>query len=69
MNMAKKLVIQKVFCWYSLFYIYAKQRSKCNSGKINYSYLLNKIVVRHMSRIFTKLHSTTASCRQWRQRR
>ena len=31
------------------FYIYAKQRSKLNSGKINYSYLLNKMVVSHTS--------------------
>ena len=31
------------------FYIYAKQRSKWNSGKINYSYLLNKIMVSHTS--------------------
>ena len=31
------------------FYIYAKQRSKWNSGKINYSYLFNKIVVSHTS--------------------
>ena len=31
------------------FYIYAKQRSKWTSGKINYSYLLYKIVVSHTS--------------------
>ena len=29
------------------FYIYGKQKSKWNSGKTNYSYLLNKIVVSH----------------------
>ena len=44
-------VIQNVFLLvYHYFYIYTKQRSKWNSGKINYNYLLNKIVVSHTSR-------------------
>ena len=34
------------------FYIYAKQRLKLNSGKINHNYLLNKIFVSHTSVMF-----------------
>ena len=35
------------------FYIFEKQRSKWNSGKINYNYLLNKFVVSHTSVMYS----------------
>ena len=47
MNMARNLVIRKYYVGIQHFYINAKQRSKGNAGEINYTYLLNKIVVSH----------------------
>ena len=43
------LLFRRYFICIHYFYIYAKQRSKWNSGKINYNYLLNKIVISHTS--------------------
>ena len=47
--MIRTFVIQKVFYWYSLFSYLCKTKVKWNSAKINYKYLLNKIVVSHTS--------------------
>ena len=49
MNMARNLVIQKIFYWYSLFLYLCKTKVKMKLSKMNYSYLLNKIVVSHIS--------------------
>ena len=49
MNVAKNFVIRGIKWVFTIFIFMQNKGQKLNSGKINYSYLLNKIVVSHTS--------------------